>query len=42
MVDIKLEEGMKNHPGFMPFSHCNEKTHVEEEKRIAEKEQNKK
>ena len=32
MPDYKLEEGMKNHPGFMPFTHCNAPTNVGEQK----------
>ncbi len=30
MADTKLEQGMKNHPGFMPFTHCNTSSNVEE------------
>ena len=40
MADYKLEEGMKNHPGFMPFSHTNTNTNIDdikEEKKTAAK-----
>lgn len=29
-MDYKLEEAMKNNPAFMPFTHCNTKTNIEE------------
>ena len=29
-MTIKLEEAMKNNPAFMPFTHCNTKTNIEE------------
>ncbi len=32
MANIELEQGMKNHPGFMPFTHCNTNTNEEPEK----------
>ena len=32
MANIELEQGMKNHPGFMPFTHCNASTNEELEK----------
>lgn len=40
-MDYKLEDAMKNHPGFMPFTHCNVKTNIEETKKEQKTEQEK-
>ena len=30
MANIELDQAMKNHPGFMPFTHCNTSTNVDD------------
>ena len=39
MADYKLEKGMEGHPGFMPFTTCNVKNNVAQDKKEAEAQQ---
>lgn len=37
MANIELDQGMKNHPGFMPFTHCNTSTTNDDDAKKDEK-----